>query len=265
MNDLQLYFRYIGISIRSQMQYRVSFLLQSAGVFLATAVEFAGVWALFHRFGGLEGWSLPEVAVFYGTISITFAMADALARGFDQFAGMVKSGDFDRLLLRPRSTVLQLIGQELTLRRVGRFAQGAAVLAWGMHEVNAWSPADALLLALTVVGGICLFTGLVIMQAASAFWTIEGLEVWNAFTYGGVFMSEYPVTIYRPWFRKFFTYIIPLACVSYFPAVELLHRSDPLGSRPIFRWLAPTAGVLFLALGLEIWKIGVDHYRSTGS
>ena len=37
---------------------------------------------------------------------------------------MVASGDFDRLLVRPRSTVLQLLGQELALRRLGRLVQG---------------------------------------------------------------------------------------------------------------------------------------------
>jgi ABC-type uncharacterized transport system permease subunit len=38
---------------------------------------------------------------------------------------MVKAGDFDRILLRPCSTVLQLLGQELTLRRVGRLDCGS--------------------------------------------------------------------------------------------------------------------------------------------
>src|SRR5688572_15803297 len=123
MNGPRLYFRYIGISIRSQLQYRVSFILQSVGHCAMTAIEFLGVWALFHRFGALRGWSLPEAAMFYGMISITFSIADAFARGFDLFGNMIKTGDFDRLLVRPRSTVLQLIGQEFTLRRAGRFVQ----------------------------------------------------------------------------------------------------------------------------------------------
>jgi ABC-2 type transport system permease protein len=248
------------------MQYRLSFLLQSAGVCLTTVIEFVGVWVLFHRFGQLRGWSLPEVAAFYGTISITFSIADALSRGFDQFGSMVKTGEFDRLLVRPRSTFLQLIGQEFTLRRFGRFSQGAAVLVWGLQAAKAaWSIENALLLGFTILGGVCLFTGLVMLQATSAFWTTETLEVWNAFTYGGVFMSQYPVTIYRSWFRRFFTCVIPLACVSYFPLIEILRKPDPLGSPFIFRWLAPVAGVIFLGLALQIWRIGVHHYCSTGS
>jgi ABC-2 type transport system permease protein len=143
---------------------------------------------LFDRFGGIRDWSLPEVALFYGLISVTFAMADALGRGFDQFALMVRSGDFDRLLVRPRSTVVQLMGQELTIRRVGRLLQGTVV-----------------------------------------------------------------------------TYAIPLACVNYFPIVAVLDRPDPLGMPVAFQTVAPLAGVVFLAVALQVWTIGVRHYRSTGS
>jgi ABC-2 type transport system permease protein len=266
MNGVRLYFRYIGVSIRGQLQYRGSFILQSLGHCAVTAIEFLGVWALFSRFGALRGWSLAEAAMFYGLISITFSIADAFARGFDLFGNMVKSGDFDRLLLRPRSTVLQLIGQEFTLRRVGRFAQGAFILAWSISVLDVtWSPGKVALLMFALLGGVCLFTGLVILQATSAFWTTESLEVWNAFTYGGVFMSQYPIAIYRPWFRRIFIYVIPLACVNYFPLVAVLGRKDSLGSPESFQWFAPFTGIAFLIVSLQVWKIGVRHYQSTGS
>jgi ABC-2 type transport system permease protein len=266
MTEIALYFRYIGVSIRGQLQYRASFVLFTVGIAILTGTEFLGVLALFHRFGQLRGWSLPEAAMFYGTIGVTFSIADSIARGFDVFGNMVKAGDFDRLLVRPRSTVVQLLGQELTLRRVGRFAQGAIVLAWAQAALHLhWTVGTALLLLAAIAGGACLFIGIVVLQATSAFWTTESLEVWNAFTYGGAFMSQYPATIYRPWFRQFFTYVIPLACVNYFPLMAVMGRGDPLGSSPIWQWLAPLAGGAFFAAAIQVWRIGVRHYRSTGS
>src|SRR5262245_31841541 len=124
MHAIRLYVRYASLSLRGQMEYRASFLMQAGGQFLVTSVEFLGIWALFDRFGQIRGWTLGEIAFFYGLISITWSIADALSRGFDVFGTTVKNGDFDRLLLRPRSTIAQLFGHELTLRRVGRFAQG---------------------------------------------------------------------------------------------------------------------------------------------
>jgi len=78
-------------------------------------------------------------------------------------------------------------------------------------------------------------------------------------------MSQYPIAIYRPWFRQLFTYVIPLGCVTYFPVIAVLGRPDPLGSPLRFQQLAPLAGVLFLTVALQVWKVGVWHYRSTGS
>lgn len=266
LDGLRLYGRYIDISFRSQMQYRASFVMLSVGHGLMTGLEFLGIWALFDRFAALDTWSLPEVAFFYGLINIAFALCDACSRGFDAFAATVKSGDFDRLLLRPRSTALQLAGQELTLKRIGRIAQGLVVLLWAADALElAWTPDKLLLVAFAILGGACLFYGLLVLQATLAFWTTESLEIVNAVTYGGVETAQYPLAIYREWFRRFFTYVIPLACVSYYPALGILERPDPLGSGPLFQWLAPTIGLLFFAICLRVWQVGVRHYRSTGS
>ena len=109
-DSLQLLGRYLAISVRAQLQYRAAFMAQLLGHLLATVVEFLGIWALFDRFGSLRGWTLPEIALLYGMADVSFAIADAAARGFDVVGSLLKSGDFDRMLLRPRSTVLQLLG-----------------------------------------------------------------------------------------------------------------------------------------------------------
>lgn len=266
LDAARLYLRYIGISIRAQMQYRASFVMTSVGQFMVTAIEFLGIWALFHRFGSLEEWSLAEVALFYGMVDVAFAIADATSRGFDMFGAMVKSGEFDRLLLRPRSTILQLAGQELTLRRVGRFSQGLAILLWAAWALQvAWTPAKVALVLFAIAGGACLFSGLFVLQATMAFWTTETLEIVNTVTYGGVETARFPLTIYHPWFRRFFTFVVPLACINYFPAHAILDRADPLGTPAAFHWAAPAVGIAFLLATFQVWHFGVRHYRSTGS
>jgi ABC-2 type transport system permease protein len=254
LDALRLYRHYAVVSIRGQLQYPASFVMSATGIFLVTASEFFAVWALFDRFGQVRGWTLPEIALFYGMISITWALCDAIARGFDVFDTMIKAGNFDRILLRPRSTVLQLLGQEVTL--LG-YAAAAGTIDWTLGRV--------VLLVASIACGVCAFLGVVVLQATSAFWTVEGLEVWNAFTYGGVTMSQYPLAIYRSWFRALFTYVIPLGCVSYFPGLAILGRADPLGAPAFVGWIAPLAGPVFLILCLQVWRIGVRHYRSTGS
>ena len=260
-----LYFRYIGMSLRVQMQYRASVTMYACGNLLTTGLEFFAIWALFERFGQIRGWTLAEVALLYGMANLAFALAEIFARGFKIFDQMVKSGDFDRLLLRPRSTAFQVGAQHIDLMRVGRLVQAIAVLGYAIATLEVdWSVAEALLAALAILGGACTFSGLFVLYGTLSFWTVEGLEIANTVTYGGVETTQYPLSIYTDGFRRFFTYVIPLAFLNYIPALAILDR--PLDGIPAWLpWLSPGVGFAFAAASLVIWRVGVRHYRSTGS
>ena len=266
INAVRLYLRYIGVSVRGQMQYRVSFVMETLGMVGVTGVDLVVLLVLFSRFQALEGWSLPEVAFLYGLVNLGFPFAETASRGFDNFGTMVRLGEFDRLLLRPRSTALQLAGQELELRRLGRLVLGFGVIVWASMALDVdWSAAKVAHTIATVLCGAALFSGLIILQATLAFWTTETLEVANVATYGGVQTTQYPLSIYRPWLRHIFTFVFPLGAISYFPALAILGKPDPLGSALWFQYAAPAIGVLFLLVCLRVWGFGVRHYVSTGS
>lgn len=261
-----MFFRYASVSISIQMEYRLSFFIQIIGQFLVTLIDFLGVWVLFGRFGTILGWELYEVMVLYGTVSLSFALNDFITRGFDIMPRLVRSGDLDRYLLRPRSMLLQILGYEFSTRRLGRLSQGILFLVIGFSNLNVgWTVLYIVLYVFTILGGGALFVGLIMIQGAVSFWVPAGLEFMNIFTYGGVETAQFPITIYHKWFRRFFTFIIPLACISYFPLLEILGRDDPLGSTKIIRCVSPAAGFLFLIAGYLFWMFGLKHYKSTGS
>jgi ABC-2 type transport system permease protein len=265
-DNSRLYFRLLAVALRGQMQYRASFVMLSCATFVTAFTEFLGVWALFDRFGSAQGWSMAEVGLLYGIINVGFPIADGAAAGFDTFPQLVKTGDFDRLLVRPRSTALQVAGREFVPMRVGRLLQGLAVLIWSLSAMQMGLSAPKLLLVLFMIAGYAaLFYGLFVLQAIMAFWTVETLEIMNTVTYGGTETAQYPLTIYRPWFRRFFTFVVPLACMNYIPASALFGRPGLSDAPELLRWLAPAVGVLFLVGMLQVWRIGVRHYRSTGS
>ena len=110
-----MYFRYVLASLAGQMQYKLSFVLMIIGEFAATSVEMGAIWALFARFGNLPDWNIAQVCLFYGLVNVAFAIADAVCTGFDKFGTLyVKTGNFDRLLLRPRNHPMRpLFGQIL--------------------------------------------------------------------------------------------------------------------------------------------------------
>ncbi|NLV91341.1 MAG: ABC transporter permease [Firmicutes bacterium] len=265
-DGLKLYLRYVGVSLRSQLQYPASFVMMILGNLVTTVIDFLGILALFSRFGSLGEWTLPQVAVFYGMVHVAFALAEAGARGFDILHRHVRAGTFDRMLLRPRSTVLQVIGLEFQLMRIGRFTQGLIVLGWGMANLElTLTLAQILLVIASIAGGAFLFSGLFVLQATLSFWSVESLEVVNLTTYGGVQTAQMPITIYQKWFRRFFTWIIPLAAINYFPLMAILDH--PAGGEfPVWvSWVSPVVGPVFFLLCLQVWNFGVRHYHSTGS
>ena len=267
MNGFSLYGRYVAASIRAQMAYPAGLALMTGGSFLVTVVEFIGVWALFGRFGHIAGWRLGEVALFYGLASVTFAIADAVTRGFDIFGSVfVKTGAFDRLLLRPRAAALQLLGHELRVTRVGRLLLGLLVLAIAANlSAISWNASNIFLLLATLAGGAALFLGILILQATLAFWTVESLEIANTLTYGGVEAAQYPLDIYSRYFRDFLIFVVPIGCVSYFPVERLLGHPDRMGASNWMLAASPMVGFIFLAVSLGVWRFGVRHYTSTGS
>lgn len=267
MNGSRLYLSYIRNCLRAQMLYPTAFLLRLCSQFVITITEFGGLYALFLRFSHIRGWTFPEIALFYGVVSISFALADTTCRGFDMFGPQfVKTGDFDRVLLRPRPATLQLMGFEFGFTSSGRVLQGLIALAVGMWLLHLdWSFGKALLLVWAIAGGLALFMAILLLQATLSFWTVESLEIVNTLTYGGIEAAQYPLDIYANWFRKFLTFVVPLACVVYYPVATVLGRSAMTGIPAWAGMLTPLAGFAFLLVAFAAWSTGIRHYTSTGS
>ena len=120
MNGLKLYFRYIGILLKSTMQYKLSFFLSCLGQFLLTCNSVFALYFLFARFQSIKGFSFAEVIFCYSIMQLSFAITESYARGFDSFSSLIINGDFDRLLLRPRRLTLQVLGSKFEFSRIGR-------------------------------------------------------------------------------------------------------------------------------------------------
>lgn len=194
---------------------------------------------------------------------MAFALSECFARGFDSFSSLVRNGEFDRLLVRPRSTFIQVLGSKFEFTRFGRLIQSGVVLVWALANLNIeWNVVKEVTLLLMIVSGVLIFTGIYILAATLCFWTIEGLEVVNIFTDGGREMAQYPLNIYQKWVAKFFTFVIPFGTVNYLPLLSILGKNS---GNEIYSMLTPLAGSLFILPCLLVWQYGVKHYRSTGS
>ncbi len=263
---LALYWRLVGATARSQMQYKFSFFTRVVGNVAATLADFVAIVVLFGRIPSLAGWTLPEVAFLYGLAVACFGLAEIFAPGFDYFSPMILRGGFDRVLTRPRGAFFQTLATEIAVRKVTRALQGLAILLVAQASLPVhWTPAKLLVLALALPSGGIIFFSIFVIGAASTFWTIQANEAINIFTNGGVAMLSYPLEVYHIWLRRFATFVVPLAFVSYYPALFILDRSDPFSLPSWLGVLTPLAAAIFAAAASFAWSIGVRHYQSTGS
>lgn len=265
-DDLRLYRRLMGARVRSQMQYRQSFMLMTLVSLISTGSELLAILILFDRFGDLAGWQVGEVALLYGLASVAFGLNEMISAGFDVFPQAIQRGEFDRVMLRPVGVFTQVLAADFQLRRLGRIGQGLVAIGLAMAWTPlVWTPAKVAYLLVVLLCGAAMFMALTVLGAVLCFWTVQSIEVINVLTYGGTELTSYPLPIYHEALRCFFTFVVPLAFVSYFPALYLLDRPDPLGLPGWFPFLPPlAAAALALVAGLA-WQFGVRHYQSTGS
>jgi ABC-2 type transport system permease protein len=255
----------VGAQIRSQLQYRTSFALDVVGTFGISFIDFLVVLTIFRNVPRLGTWSVHEVSFLYGLSSMTFAVADMVIGQLDQFPQRIREGSFDIVLVRPRGTLFQIVASDFATRRLARVLQGAIVFGYALSGLTIdWTPARAVVLLLSLPSAVVIFFAIWVLGACIAFWTTDGGEFTNAFTYGGTSMAQYPFEIYGAWLRRLLGFVVPLAFVCYFPALYVLGKPDPLELPQAVDFLSPlVAGAAALVAG-SVWRFAVRHYRSAG-
>ena len=259
---MRLYFRYAAMHVRSAMQYRADFLAMLFGQLFVVGSNFLAIVLLFDRFGSLPGYTFGEVAMCFAVIGLSYVFSDCFCRGFDVFSRLIVRGEFDRLLVRPRTLVLQVLGSDFGAVRGGfRILYNAVIMVVAVIALDTvWTPMRALTVVMMVLGGTGIMSGVFILGATMCFYTVQGLEVINVFTDGGREISSYPLTIYNQWIRRFFTFIVPFGVVNYLPLRYVMGHSDSAALA-----FLPLVGMLFLIPALAVWYLGARKYVSTGS
>jgi ABC-type uncharacterized transport system, permease component len=266
-SDLRLYRRLIGIQIKAQMQYKANLFLDIISYLGVTALEFVSVLLYFIPFPTLLGWHVGEVALLAAIMSMSFGCSEMIGAGIDNFSFLIVRGEFDRILLRPVGSFMQVIGSDFRLRRLGRVTQGILGFILALHFLPpmTWTIDKIVVLAIGIMSGSILFTSILLLGATICFWTVETTELTNILTYGAREMLSYPLTIYNQFLQRFFLFVIPVAFGSYVPTCYILKRALPFGLPRELAFATPLVAILFALVAGWIWGLGVRHYQSTGS
>lgn len=165
-SSVRLYFQYISIVLRSTMQYKMSFFLMVIGRFLLSFNGILGVYFMLSRFGHVKGYTFGEVLLCFSIVQMDFALAECIGGGFAAFAGTVRQGEFDRILLRPRSAILQVLGSQFRIDRIGLILQAIVMFIYGVTvSPVVWTFGRILTVVCMLFGGTLLFTSFLLRAA----------------------------------------------------------------------------------------------------
>ena len=266
MDTIKLYWKSMGILLKSQLQYPASFIMQTFAQLVMEGGELLAVILIVDRFDSLNQWMPGDLYFFFGMMSVTFYLTEFLGRGVTgAFPGMVRSGQLDTLLLRPRGVLTQVLCSAIDPRRIACIAVGTAALIMGSKMAGVeWTLLKALALTEAVLLGVMLVLGLFLIEAVLCIHSVKSVELTNALTYGGRSACQYPIDIFPRPLRVLFTVVAPFALTLHVPAAYIL-------GKPLYGWPAWTAFVTPLAGAAAFWILyavfqkAMKFYRSTGS
>ena len=266
MDTVKLYLKSMAMLLKSQWQYPASFWMQTLAQLVMEAGELTAVLLLIRRFDSLGRWSGGDLLFFFGMMSVTFYLTECFGRGITgNFSRLIRTGQLDTFLLRPRGVLTQVLCSAVDPRRFGCIAVGTAALVMGARASGVrWTLLKAAAFAESVLLGGMLILGLFLIEAIFCIRSVKSVELVNAITYGGRSACEYPIDVYPRPLRLLFTVIAPFALTLHVPASYIL-------GKPLYGWPAwtafacPLAGAAAFFLLYAAFSRAMRYYRSTGS
>lgn len=151
---------------------------------------------------------------------------------------MVVSGDFDKLLVKPVSPLVQLIGGQFYFYGAGDWIISGTLLILSYINLNlSWGVLEIGFFLISVVLGFVIETAIALGLSSLAFWLgkTDGLN-WLVFQFNYGLTQRYPIDIYFPPLQALMTFIVPFAFMNFYPGVILLGR---WGDKALFHPWAP--------------------------
>lgn len=257
-----LLFDYFTQYAKVQLGYRGDFIVSLITSFAATIFGLAFVLILFRKAPQLAGWTLPEELFLYGFSLIPYGVFNILAGNLYNFGNdYVIEGKFDRILLRPISSLFQILFETFRIEAVQGIATGLFCMWWGARHLRvAWTFEK---LALLLFFGACasiIYLSIFLILTTASFWFEDRVgvhpPVWNVIAFG-----RYPLSIYSSAVQFVLCWIIPFGLASFYPSVRLLGRAVV----PEYAPFVPLVAAVFLGIAVSLWNFGTRHYSSTGS
>jgi ABC-2 type transport system permease protein len=242
------------------LQYRLDFVLDAVmGVFW-TGSALVPLLVLFSQRKNVAGWTWPEALLVVGWFTLLKGFLDgAIQPALGNVVEHIRKGTLDFLLIKPVDAQFLVSTSRFELWKATDVLGGTLLLAYALHRLGQAPTMRGVAMAAFLFGAALLILySIWILVVALAFYVVKVDNL--SFLFSSIYdAARWPSTVFRGVLSFVFTFVIPLAVMTTFPALALL------GKLEVWRWASALAGAsAFAFLARRVWVRAIGKYTSAG-
>ncbi len=268
MKDLiSLFFAYSRSSLKARLSYKLDAFVASLAVFIREATGIIVIYLTLLKFDTINGWNIYEMLFLFSLLFITYGILIVFFMALRDFGDWIKHGDFDRVMLRPRGLLVQLLsGAADWLAAMGHGTLGILLFILSANKVGIeWNIQTIFYYICTIIGGVLIQGALFLFFSSICFYVVESNSLREIFYWNVRKFAGYPISIFNKFIQTILIFVIPFAFVNYFPAQFLLRKEDMSAYPEVFMYIAPLVGLVMYIISYGFWRFSLRFYKSTGN
>ncbi|HYO53758.1 ABC transporter permease [Archangium sp.] len=262
---LRRYLRLLGVQLRASsllaMQYRGDFVIEGIISLFWTATALAPLFVVYRERQSIAGWSFGEALLVIGWFTLLQGILEgAINPSLTGVVEHIRKGTLDFVLLKPADAqFLVSTTRFLPWRSINALA-GIGLFVYGFHLIGRPPSLLGVLTSLVLLGtSVLLLYSLWILTVSAAFYVVRVDNLTYFFT--SIFdAARWPASVFRGVLAFVFTFVIPLAVMTTFPAQAMLDRLP---------WMSLVWAVVgslgFALLSRRVWLLSIGRYTSASS
>ena len=256
-----LYFRCLGQQMKAILAYEADFVVM---LFSAVIVQISGflfIWTIFQRIPNINGWTFWQVVMMYALIFVTEGVGSLFFEGTWRLSNLVYTGQFDQLLVRPVSPIVQVLAGAVGFNGLGNIVTGTVLIVIGVINTPIeWTPGRLLMLVILIASAATIRVAINLGSAASAFWVKAPWSMVPMFVHQLGEFAKYPITIYSVAVQALIVIAVPFAFVSFFPTAFIFG----VDAWCIQGLLTPLVAIYSVLMAVWLFRVGLRRYESSG-
>ena len=259
------YLRLLAIQLRASTlvaaQYRYDFVVEGIISLFYTVTALVPLFVIFQARPTVAGWSFGQALLVVGWFTLLQGVLEgAVNPSLSRVVEHIRKGTLDFVLLKPADAQFMVSTSQFLPWRMTSLLTAIGVFGYGFYLLGALPSLSALVACtLLFASAVTILYSLWIMIVSAAFVVVKVDNL--TYLFSSIFdAARWPVSVFRGFLRVLFTFVIPLALMTTFPARAMLGELDLSGLV-----LPVIFAIVFFGVSRAVWLRALSRYTSASS